>query len=265
MFDQQENDRQCKIESDFALLHPFCDCGTTIDAAEKNGRDWIGIDVTQLAISLIKNRLQDTYAGRMKFVSGPEGRAALPRGQADRQVSPTEAIVRIIGEPTTPNEASHLAEQDKYQFQWWALGLVGARPVEQKKGADHGIDGKILFRDDPKAAKPEQIVIQIKGGKTGVKDVRDLRGVLDREKAAIGILISLQPPTDPMETEAASVGFYEHKTNKQKFPRLQLRTVKELMEGKGIERPTSAASVDDTFKKAPESKKKHGEQKELKM
>ena len=107
---------------------------------------------------------------------------------------PTESIVRIIGEPTTPNEAATLAEDDKYKFQWWALGLVGARPVEQKKGADHGIDGKILFRDDPKAAKPEQIIIQVKGGKTGVKDVRDLRGVLDREKAAIGILISLQPP-----------------------------------------------------------------------
>ena len=83
-----------------------------------------------------------------------------------------------------------LAEQDKFQFQWWALGLVGARPVEQRKGADHGIDGKILFRDDPKASKAEQIIIQVKGGKTGVKDVRDLRGVLDREKAAMGFLIS---------------------------------------------------------------------------
>jgi hypothetical protein len=96
-----------------------------------------------------------------------------------------------------------------------------------------------------------------------VKDVRDLRGVLDREKAAIGILISLQEATGPMETEAASAGFYEHKTNKLKFPRLQLRTVKELMEGKGIERPTSAASLDDTFKKAPASKKKDSEQTEL--
>ena len=99
-------------------------------------------------------------------------------------------------------------------------------------------------------AKPEQIVIQVKGGKTGVKDVRDLRGVLDCEKAAIGILISLQPATGPMETEAASA-------------RLQLRTVKELMEGKGIERPSTVAATDETFKKAPESKKKHGEQKEL--
>jgi DNA modification methylase len=257
------------------VLDPFCGCGTTIDAAEKLGREWIGIDVTQLAISLIKNRLQDTYGPRLKFESSSR-REPAPSSSPEKSQSglippcgtATEmgsriSTVRIIGEPTTPNEAATLAEDDKYQFQWWALGLVGARPVEQKKGADHGIDGKILFRDDPKAAKPEQIIIQVKGGKTGVKDVRDLRGVLDREKAAIGILISLQPPTGPMETEAASAGFYEHKTNQQKFPRLQLRTVKELMEGKGIERPTSAAASDETFKKAPESKKKQGQQTEL--
>lgn len=219
------------------VLDPFCGCGTTIDAAEKLGRQWIGIDITQLATSLIKNRLRDTYKDKVEIIT--------------------------VGEPTTPNEASALAEQDKFQFQWWALGLVGARPVEQKKGADHGIDGKILFRDDPQAAKPEQIVIQVKGGKTGVKDVRDLRGVIDREKAAIGVLISLQPPTGPMEAEAASVGFYEHKLTRQKYPRLQLRTVKELMEGKGIERPSEAAAVDMTFKKAPESKKKHGQQGDL--
>jgi DNA modification methylase len=293
------------------VLDPFCGCGTTIDAAEKNGRDWIGIDVTQLAISLIKNRLQDTYGRRLKFesssrrepapsssseksqsgltsaataVSSPsppqkEERAGvrrpivsnsnplaptlspLGRGEGEEKIS----LVRIIGEPTTPNEAATLAEDDKYQFQWWALGLVGARPVEQKKGADHGIDGKILFRDDPKAARPEQIIIQVKGGKTGVKDVRDLRGVLDREQAAIGILISLQPATGPMETEAASAGFYEHKTNRQKYPRLQLRTVKELMEGKGIERPSTVAATDETFKKAPESKKKQHEQKALEL
>ena len=219
------------------VLDPFCGCGTTIDAAEKLGRQWIGIDITQLATSLIKHRLRDTYGEKIE--------------------------IKTIGEPTTPNEATTLAEEDKYQFQWWALGLVGARPVEQKKGADHGIDGKILFRDDPRSPKPEQIIIQVKGGKTGVKDVRDLRGVLDREKAAIGVLISLQPPTDPMETEAASAGFYEHKMNRQKFPRLQLRTVKELMEGKGIERPSTIAATDETFKKAPQAKARGDDQSDL--
>ena len=219
------------------VLDPFCGCGTTIDAAEKLDRQWIGIDITQLAITLIKKRLRDTYGDKIQ--------------------------IETHGEPTTPADAAKLAEDDKFQFQWWALGLVDARPEEQKKGADHGIDGKILFRDDPKAARPEQIIIQVKGGKTGVKDVRDLRGVLDREKAAIGILISLQPPTGPMETEAASAGFYEHKTNKQKFPRIQLRTVKELMTGKGIERPSNIAATDETFKKAPTSKRKSAEDQPL--
>ena len=136
------------------------------------------------------------------------------------------------------------------------------RPVEQKKGADDGIDGNILFRDDPKAAKPEQVIVQDKTGKTGVKDLRDLRGVLDREKAAIGVVISPQSPIGPMETEAASAGFYEHKTSKWKFPRPQLRTMKELVEGKGIERPSTVAATDEAFKKAPESKKKHGKREE---
>ena len=219
------------------ILNPFCGCGTTIDAAEKLGRKWIGIDITQLATSLIKNRLRYTYGDKIEIVT--------------------------VGEPTTPNEAFILAEQDKYQFQWWALGLVGARPVEQKKGADHGIDGKILFRDDPRASKAEQIIIQVKGGKTGVKNVRDLRGVLEREKAAMGVLISLQPPTCDMVAEAASAGSYEHKSIQQKYPRLQLRTVKELMEGNAIERPSNVAALDETFKKAPESKKKQGHQKEF--
>jgi len=255
------------------VLDPFCGCGTTIDAAEKPGREWIGIDITQVAMTTIKKRLLDTYESTktVRFLRGsdaPQGRAGSPLPAAERREAsatpdgahgvarPTELIVRIIGEPVTPADAAKLAEDDKFAFQWWAVGLVGARGTDLKKGADHGIDGQILFRDDPKADKPEQIIIQVKGGKTGVKDVRDLRGVIDREKAAIGILISLQDPTGPMETEAASVGYYEHKTNQQKFPRLQLRTVKELMDGKGIERPTSAASSDETFKKAPSARHK---------
>jgi hypothetical protein len=107
------------------------------------------------------------------------------------------------------------------------------------------------------------IVVQVKGGKAGVKDVRDLRGVFEREQAAMGVLISLQPPTRDMVTEAVSTGFYEHKTIQQKYPRLQLRTVKELMEGKAIERSSNVAALDETFRKAPESKKKLGHQKEF--
>ena len=162
-------------------MDPFCGCGTTIDAAEKLGRRWIGIDLIALAISLIKNRLLDTYGSRMKFVTASDSGSSRPvlrsnTAESGREEahSPSQLrdpslvtsaptaesvhLVRIIGEPTSPNEAGLLADQDKFQFQWWALGLVGARPIEQKKGADHGIDGKIFFRDDPRAAKPEQII-----------------------------------------------------------------------------------------------------------
>ena len=116
------------------LIWVCCDCGAAIDAAEKLGRDWIGIDVTQLAISLIKNRLQDTYGSRMKFISSSSRREEAQASPPERSQSLVTSaatgdkvsLVRIIGEPTTPNEAATLAEDDKYQFQWWALGLVGA-------------------------------------------------------------------------------------------------------------------------------------------
>jgi len=132
-----------------------------------------------------------------------------------------------------------------------------------REGRRVGFQALGLFSDDPKASKAEQIIVRAKGGKTGVKDVCDLRGVLDREKAAMGGLISLQPPTRDMVAEAVSAGFYEHKTIRQKYPRLQLRTVKELMEGTPIERPSNVAALDETFKEAPESKKKLGHQKEF--
>ena len=187
------------------VLDPFCGCGTTIDAAEKLGRDWIGIDITQLAITLIKKRLFDAYGYNLQFVSAstPE---QMVSGVAEGS---NTTVVRVIGEPVSPEDAAKLAEDDKYQFQWWALGLVGARPEEQKKGADHGIDGKILFRDDPRSAKPEQVIIQVKGGKTSVKDVRDLRGVL------VADIRANLAPNEPFLRSEAPVSIREGKRPRQ--------------------------------------------------
>lgn len=219
------------------VLDPFCGCGTTIDASERLGRRWIGIDITQLATSLIKSRLRDTYGEKIE--------------------------IKTVGEPVTLQDAIALAskegENDKYQFQWWALGLVGARPVEQKKGADGGIDGKILFRDDPKAAKPEQIIFSVKGGKLKADDIRSLGHVVSRENAAIGVLISLAEPTAGMRGDAASAGFYSHKLTGQQYPKLQLLTVEELLDGKSVARPSNIAAVDETFRKAPSSKRRLAE------
>ncbi len=154
---------------------------------------------------------------------------------------------KVIGEPEDLSGASELAESDPYQFQWWALGLVGARPTEGKKGADKGIDGRIYFHDAAQG-KTRQIIISVKGGHTSVTHVRDLRGVLDREKAEIGVLICLQEPTLPMKTEAASAGFYSPQ-EKSLFPKLQILTIEDLLNGKRIEYPRYMEDL--TLKKAP--------------
>jgi len=131
------------------------------------------------------------------------------------------------------------------------LGLVGARPADPKKGADRGIDGRLYFHDD-NTGKTKQIVLSVKSGKVTVSHLRDLRGVLDRENAQIGVLISLEEPTRAMRREAASSGFYDSPWG-TRHPRLQIITIAQLLQGKTIDRPPSRA--DATFKKAPRAKK----------
>jgi site-specific DNA-methyltransferase (adenine-specific) len=215
------------------VLDPFCGCGTTVQVAQKLNRRWVGIDVTHLAIGLIKTRLDDTF--------GPEVRKTY----------------EVIGEPTDVAGAAQLAEENKYQFQYWALGLCGARPIEQKKGADRGIDGRLYFHDDNSGAS-KQVIFSVKGGHNiGVSEVRDLIGVLQREKADIGVYISFEEPTAPMRREAAEAGFYTSPDN-SKYPRLQLLTIQDLLEGnKHVQRPLHVRDV--TFKKAPRSRETKAE------
>ena len=151
----------------------------------------------------------------------------------------------VIGEPTSLPDAAALAGEDPYQFQWWALGLVRARPVEQKKGADQGIDGRLYFHDEGKGGKTKQIIFSVKAGHVTVSHIRDLVGVINREKAQIGAFLSLEPPTSPMRREAASAGFYASPWGKH--PRIQLLTIADLLGGKSIDYPQA---TDVTFKKA---------------
>jgi DNA modification methylase len=211
------------------VLDPFCGCGTAIEAAEALGRGWIGIEITQLAIALVRHRLADAF-----------GRSLKPK---------------VIGEPVSLPDAEVLAASEPFQFQCWALGLVSARPAEPKKGADKGIDGRLYFHDEEKAAITKQIVFSVKGGHTAVSHVRDLRGVLDRERAQIGVLISLQEPTQPMRAEAASAGFYEAPSwTGKRYPRVQLLTIEELLSGRGIDYPPEPARKDATFRAAPKAR-----------
>ena len=223
------------------VLDPFCGCGTTIAVAQKLNRRWIGIDITHLAITLIKHRLADAWA----HYKSPDSKLRY----------------KVIGEPKDLSGAETLAKEDPYQFQWWSLGLVGARPVEQKKGADRGIDGRLYFHDEGPGGKTKQILFSVKSGHISVRDIRDLRGTIEREEAEIGVLITMEEPTKPMRTEAASSGFYKSPWGSQ-HPTLQILTIEELLNGKRIDCPP-LGQVNVTFKKASKAKDAPAEQKDL--
>ena len=195
------------------ILDPFCGCGTTLDAVEtlnqenpnETPRKWIGIDITHLAIDLIKSRLATRFG--------------LSRGDYD-----------VIGEPTTLEEALALRDENRYQFQYWALGLIAARPwgEEKKKGKDRGIDGYRSFLHGPERSY-QKCIVQVKSGKVGVAQVRDLKGTMERENAELAAFITLEQVTAEMKREAAAAGFYQSEVMHRDYPRLQLLTIEELM------------------------------------
>jgi site-specific DNA-methyltransferase (adenine-specific) len=209
------------------VLDAFCGCGTTIGTAERLGRRWIGIDNTHLAINLSKHRL--IHAHGADIVNN----------------------FRVVGEPVSLPDALDLATQDRFQFQCWALGLIGARPTEPKRGADGGIDGRLFFHDEPQGGPTRTALFSVKSGKLKATDVRDLRAVIDREKAVMGALISIDEPTKAMRTEAASCGFYTSNFDQQRYARLQLLTVKDLLDGRVRFEYPSSRQINVTFKRAP--------------
>jgi site-specific DNA-methyltransferase (adenine-specific) len=200
------------------ILDPFCGCGTSIHAAQKLNRRWIGIDVTHLAIALVERRLKDAFPGITYEVHG------VPKDYAG---------------------ARNLAERDKYEFQKWIVATVGGQPYKSgKKGMDRGIDGYLHFRDADK--KPQFGIVSVKGGENITSGmVRDLKGTMEREKAALGLFLTLNEPTREMTKEAASAGFYE--TGGQKIPRLQILTAEAILEGR---RPQVPFGHSEGFRKA---------------
>ena len=215
------------------VLDPFCGCGTAIAAAEKLNRQWIGIDITHLAVALMKNRLKTAF-----------------------NITPGQDY-RVVGEPTDVGGARALAEQDRYQFEFWAMSLLEAFPREQskKKGADLGIDGVVYFIDGPRRTV-NKAVVQVKSGKVSSPLIRDLVGTVEREKAAMGLFITLEEPTSAMRTEAVSAGFYHSDLWQTDYPKIQIRTVGELLEGRAFEIPRSP----QTYQPAQRVQRPRGEQ-----
>jgi DNA modification methylase len=188
------------------VLDPFCGCGTTIHAAQKLGRQWIGIDVTYLAINLIKRRLKDAFGDEIQFEEK--------------------------GQPTDLGSAKELAKLDKWQFQQWALSLIDARPRTAGfgKGADRGVDGMLYFYESED--KLEKILVQVKGGGVQRNDVATLLGDVNNQKFAGGILLTLGKPSRPMRVEAAEAGRFTSKTwHKKDYPKIQILTVEGLLDG----------------------------------
>jgi site-specific DNA-methyltransferase (adenine-specific) len=214
------------------ILDPFAGCGTTIAAAQKLNRKWMGIDITHLGIALLKFRLRDMFA----LQSGKD--------------------YKVIGEPQSIADAKTLAQDadndGRYQFQFWALSLVEARPLggsegsrKGKKGSDKGIDGVINFFDSQKAHDlTQQVLIQVKSGKVKSGDIRDLVGTVEREKGAIGVFITLEPPTQDMKTEALTADVYRSSWGEHR--KIQILTIEELLNGARIDMPPQFG----TFKQA---------------
>ena len=211
------------------VLDPFCGCGTTVSVAERLKRRWIGIDITHLAITLVKKRLHDSFS--------PE------------ELAPYE----VIGEPADAKSAAALAEVNRHQFEWWALGLVDAAPAQdKKKGADKGVDGVLYFQEKDDGPY-HKLIVQVKSGHVGAKEVRELEGTRRQEKAEIAALLTLKPPTRPMK-EAAPADYYVSALFPDlSFPRLQILTIADLFAGKQLEYPRWVPPK--TFKKAARRRK----------
>ena len=158
----------------------------------------------------------------------------------------------MIGEPVSVGGAHQLALDDRYQFQFWALSLIQARPLggdtgsrDGTRGKDRGIDGVITFVDEAKGT-PKRAIVQVKSGKVKSGDIRDLVGTIEREKAALGVFITLEPPTRDMQTEAVSAGFYHSPGWGHDYPRVQILTIEELLDGRALNMPPTSI----TFKTA---------------
>ena len=216
---------QSSSSEDDIVLDPFCGCGTALVVAQMLNRKWIGIDITHLAISTMKWRLEKMF----------------PNIQ-----------YKVIGEPKDLASAKELANQNKYQFQWWAVSLVGGQPYgDKKKGADTGIDGYLYFMDEKNKVK--KAIIQVKAGGVSVSQIRDLIGVIQREKAEMGVFLCLESATKPMQTEADSQGFYHSPLGKD-YPKVQIFSIEQLLEGKKPDIPPWIAPVDTP----PTAKKTEG-------
>lgn len=219
------------------VLDAYCGCGTTVAVSQRLNRRWIGIDITYQSISLILKRLADRYPDEWPAI---------------------EANIKLDGVPRDLASATALAnrrdDKTRKEFEKWAVLTFSDNQarINEKKGGDGGIDGIGLFFIDKDTNG--RCIIQVKSGKTGPRDLRDLMGTMQREKAEVGVLICMDMPTKAMRDEMTAAGKYVHPTIGREYDRLQVVTVAELFpnlkEGRPARRLDLPWARTDTVKKA---------------
>ena len=195
------------------VLDPFCGCGTTVDAAQKLGRRWIGIDVTTLAVDLIDARLRHTYGEEI------------------------QETYDMLGIPRDLTGAEALFKRSPFEFERWCVMMLDGQPNEKQVG-DRGIDGVIRFPIDAKG-NSDRALISVKGGATNPGHVRDLFGTVESQRAAMGVFVTMNSPTKGMIEAANHGGSYIHPANGQRYPKLQIMTVQELLDDNKPNMPTA--------------------------
>ena len=204
---------QASSDKGDVILDAYCGCGTTVAVSQRLDRKWIGIDITYQSISLIIKRLEDSF-----------GQGVL-------------AQIELNGIPKDMDSAIALAnkkdDRTRKEFEKWAvLTYTNNRAIiNQKKGADRGIDGVVYFQGDKD--EPEKIILQVKSGNIKAGDIRDLQGTMTLEGAAIGLFITLQPPTKAMIKTAKTAGIYQNKLfTSQSVDKISIVTIQEILEDK---------------------------------
>ena len=200
------------------VFDPFCGCATTLEAAHSLGRQWIGIDIAIHAVKRVARvRLQE----RLGLIEGTD--------------------FTIDGVPRTLEGARDLWRRDKYHFQKWAVEEIDGF-VTTKRSADGGVDGRLYF-DLPGERDLQSMAIEVKGGKNvGINVARELRGVLARDDALLAGLIVMDEIGDRkmanFRREMAQAGDLD--VLGVKYPRMQILTVAEMLDGKRFTTPSVA-------------------------
>lgn len=220
------------------VLDAYCGCGTTVTVAQRLGRRWIGIDITYQSISLILKRLQDKY-----LADWPAIEASILLDGVPRDLASSVAL------------ANRKDDKTRKEFEKWSVLTYSRNQarINEKKGADAGIDGIAYFLIDKDTNG--KAIFQVKSGGANRATLATLNSDRQREKAEFGFLITMDKPTKAMRDEIAAAGKYRHPMLNREDDRIQVITVADILAGDRLDLPMarsdavkSAAALGDSDK-----------------